>query len=335
MPLPPREPAFALRYGTSNTSPSFSELDGGRDCRNAAHVGKIRQALRDKKLVIVVGAGVSLSAIQPPPSQITWIGLIRNGLQYLEEECSVAAEDKELSHYREILQQSDVSIRTVLRACGYLKDELDHHKQFPTWLQSVFGSLHNSVNCPEIFEALYRFHQNGAKLMTTNYDELLEHHCKLQRVRRLIPEDVRKYEQGSLDGVFHIHGSFQDPKEVVLNAIDYYQVKNSDDMQNLLRTYLGHKTILFIGCGAGLEDPNFDALLEWASTREENIPNHHYLLVRIGDDLRYNPLVALRYGPNYKDLVPFLNRLLDDPASPVERVGLSAASGNGATVSGA
>lgn len=310
-------------------------MDGGRDRRKAEHVEKIRQALCDKNLVIVAGAGVSLSAIQPPPSQITWIGLIRNGLQYLEEECSVAAEDKELSHYREILQQGDVRIRTVLRACDYLKDELDRHKQFPTWLQSVFGSLHNHVNCPEIFEALYRFHQNGAKLMTTNYDELLEHYCKLQRVRRLIPEDVRKYEQGSLDGVFHIHGSFQDPKEVVLNATDYSQVKNSDDMQNLLRTYLGHKTILFIGCGAGLEDPNFDGLLEWASTREENIPNHHYLLVRDGDDLRYSPLITLRYGPSYEDLVPFLNELLDDPAGPVGRMGRSAAGGNGAMLSGA
>jgi hypothetical protein len=186
---------------------------------------------------------------------------------------------------------------------------------FPTWLYSVFGSLHQEVNHPGVFEALRGFHRRGARLMTTNYDELLEQYCGLQRVRCLIPEDVRKYEQRTLDGVFHIYGSFQDPQEVVLDPIGYYQVKTSDAVQNLLKSYLGHNTILFVGCGSGLEDPNFNALLEWASSREENIPNHHYLLARDEDSIRYNPLITLRYGPDYEDLVPYLNALLEDPAN--------------------
>jgi NAD-dependent SIR2 family protein deacetylase len=288
-------------------------MDSGRSRREAEHGDKIRQALRDKKLVIIVGAGISLSATYPSPPRITWTGLIRDGLSYLEDEGFVAEDDEELNFYRAVLQRENTDVRKVLRACGYLKDELDHNRQFPTWLKSVFGSLHRDVNHPEIFEALREFHRRGARLLTTNYDELLEHFCNLQRVRRSILEDLRKYEQGTLDGVFHIHGSFQDPKEVVLDAIGYYQVKNSDDVQNLLKTYLGHNTILFVGCVSGLEDPNFDALLKWASSRDENIPNHHYLLVRDGDSLRYHPLITLKYGRNYEDLVPYLNGLLDDP----------------------
>jgi hypothetical protein len=38
-------------------------------------------------------------------------------------------------------------------------------------------------------------------------------------------------------------------------------------------TFLEFKIILFVGCGSGLEDPNFGALLKWASERQENIPN--------------------------------------------------------------
>ena len=304
-------------------------MDLARNRRKAEAVDKIRQALRDKKLVIIVGAGISLSATHPSPPCITWTGLIQDGLDYLEDGRFVAANDEDLNYYRGVLQRDNANIRTVLRACGYLKDELDHNKQFPTWLQSVFGSLHRAVTHPEVFEALRGFHRRGARLMTTNYDELLEHYCDLQRVRRSIPEDVRKYEQGTLSGVFHIHGSFQDPKDVVLDPIGYYQVKTSDDVQNLLKTYLGHNTILFVGCGSGLEDPNFNALLEWASSRDENIPNHHYLLVRDGDDLRYNPLVTLKYGPNYEDLVPYLNGLLDDPTDALAGVGVSAASISG------
>jgi SIR2-like domain len=104
---------------------------------------------------------------------------------------------------------------------------------------------------PEVLKALRGLHRRGARLMTTNYDELLKHYCDLQRVRRSIPEDVRKYEQDTPNGVFHIHVSFQDPMEVVLDPIGYYQVKTSDDVQNLLNTYLGHSTILFVGCGSG------------------------------------------------------------------------------------
>lgn len=198
--------------------------------RKVEHEEKIRQALRDKKLVIIVGAGISLSATHPSPSRITWTGLIRDGLDYLEHEHIIAEDDVELNHYRAVLQQDNASIRSVLRACSYLKEELDSHRQFSTWLNSVFRSLHKEVTHPEIFDTLRAFHRRGARLMTTNYDELLEHYCDLQRVRRSISEDIRKYEHGTLDGVFHIHGSFQDPQEVVLDSISYYQVKTSDDV---------------------------------------------------------------------------------------------------------
>src|SRR5947207_4652774 len=175
--------------------------------RRIEYEDKLRQSLRNKKLVIIVGAGITLSATNPSNSHITWTGLIQDGLDYLQHEGFVSADDMELNHYRKILQQEKSNIRAVLRSCGYLKDELDFYKQFSTWLNTVFGSLHLEVKHTEILEALRQFHQKGAKLMTTNYDELLEHHCNLQRIRISIPEDVRKYEQGTLDGVFHIHGS--------------------------------------------------------------------------------------------------------------------------------
>jgi NAD-dependent SIR2 family protein deacetylase len=284
------------------------------DYVRAQHVDNIRQALRDKKLVIIVGAGISLSATHPSPLRITWTGLILDGLYYLQENGFAATDNEDLNYYRRVLPRRNVKIQTVLLACSYLKAELDHNKQFPTWLESVFGSLHRDVTHPEILEALREFHKRGARLITTNYDDLLERYCNLQRVSRSMPEDVRKYGQGSLDGIFHIHGSFQDPKEVVLDPIGYYQLKTSDDVQDLLKTYLGHNTILFVGCGSGLEDPNFKVLLKWASSREENIPTNHYLFVRDRDNRRYNPFITLKYGRNYEDLVPYLNALLDDPA---------------------
>src|SRR5436305_9428053 len=99
-------------------------MDSARSRRVSEHVEKIRQALRDKKLVIIVGAGVSLSATHPSPPRITWTGLIRNGLSYLEDEGFVTTDDEELNFYQGLLQRENTDVRKVLRACGYLKDEL-------------------------------------------------------------------------------------------------------------------------------------------------------------------------------------------------------------------
>lgn len=148
------------------------------------------------------------SPFHPSPSRITWTGLIRNGLDYLEDEQFVHSDDEELKFYRSQLQQQSPNLRQVLRACTYLKNELDHHKQYATWLETVFKSLHEDVKNPDILYILGRAHQKGAKLLTTNYDGLLEHFCNLQRIRPSITFEVRKYERGDLNGVFHVHGSF-------------------------------------------------------------------------------------------------------------------------------
>jgi hypothetical protein len=93
-------------------------------------------------------------------------------------------------------------------------------------------------------------------------------------------------------------------------------VTHADEVQNVLQTFLEYRTIVFVGCGSGLEDPNFGALLKWASERHGNIPNRHCLLVRDGDDLNHEMLVRLKYGPNYSDLASYLQCLLDEPLEP-------------------
>ena len=97
-----------------------------------------------------------------------------------------------------------------------------------------------------------------------------------------------------------------------MDTTDYYEVKHSDEVQDILKTFLQYKTILFIGCGSGLEDPNFDTLLRWASERHKNISHRHCLLIRGDDKVKYQPLVRVKYGPRYEDLVVYLKKLLDD-----------------------
>jgi hypothetical protein len=244
---------------------------------------------------------------QPLP-RITWTGLIRNGLDYLISEGYVDKSNRRTNLAYQSLEDPEVD--GILDAASILSHQMKQHGQYPTWLESVFGSLSQEIRYPALLDALNALHDRGATLLTTNYDDVLEKYCGLQRVGRSNKDDVARFRRGDLKGVFHIHGSYHDSHEVVLDTTDYYQVKHSDDLQDMLRSYLQDKTILFIGCGSGLEDPNFEVLLGWISERHKNIPNRHCLLIRDSDSVRFKPLVTVKYGPTHGDLAVYLDKLL-------------------------
>lgn len=248
---------------------------------------------------------------------------MRNGLDYLVSEGYVDRSNRRTRRAYDALE--DPEVNGLLDAANIVSSQMKQHGQFPTWLESVFGNLSQEIRYPALIEVLKALHERGATLLTTNYDDVLEKYCGLQRIGRSNKDDVSRFQRGDLDGVFHIHGSYHDAHEVVLDTTDYYEVKHSDGVQDVLKTFFQYKTILFVGCGSGLEDPNFDALLRWASERQKNIPHWHCLLVRDNDSVKYHPLVRVKYGPRYEDLVVYLKRLLDDQTethSPTASIGL-------------
>jgi hypothetical protein len=281
---------------------------------------RLKNALKDKRLVIIVGAGVTLNATADasgtPLPHLSWVGLIQNGLDYLVKKGFVDAANRRTKRAMESLEEKDTD--SLLDAAHIMVSQLNQRVQFPTWLETVFGNLYQEVRHSAVLEMLKALHERGATLLTTNYDDLLEKSCNLIRIGRSNQADILKFKSRKLDGVFHVHGSYHDPDEIILDRTGYEQIRNSEEVQNILKTFLEYDyTILFVGCGSGLEDPNFDGLLKWARERQEKLPNRHCLLVRNGDALNYVPLVRLEYGDNYKDLAPYLNKLLDDPSQLV------------------
>jgi hypothetical protein len=264
--------------------------------------------------VIITGARVILNVTADetgkPLSRIIWTGLIRNGLDYLVSEGYVDKSSRPTKWAYEALEDPEVD--GLLNAANILSSQMKRHGQYPTWLESVFGSLSQQVRHPALLDVLKALHDRGATLLTTNYDDVLEKYYGLQRVGRSNKDNVSRFRRGDLTRVFHIHGSYHDSHEVVLDTTDYYEVKHSDVVQDVLKTYLQYKTILFIGCGSGLEDPNFEALLKWASERHKNIPNRHCLLVQDDDSIKCEPLIRVKYGPRHEDLAMYLTRLLGD-----------------------
>jgi hypothetical protein len=276
--------------------------------------------VKDKRLVIIVGAGVTLNAtsdaLGKPLPRLTWTGLIRNGLDYLVNGSYVNAANRRTAQAYSSLGHGDPD--SLLDAANIMASQMRQNGQLPTWLESVFGSLYSEVRHQAVLEALQALHKSGVTLLTTNHDDILEKACSLRHIGRSNRDEILEFKRGDLDGVFHIHGSYHEPQEVVLDTTGYYQVTHSDEVQNLLKAFLEFNTILFVGCGSELEDPNFSTLLKWASERQENIPNRHCLLVRDGDSLNHRLLVRVKYGLEYEDLGSYLKRLLDQPSQATQ-----------------
>ncbi|HEX3111302.1 MAG TPA: tetratricopeptide repeat protein, partial [Thermoanaerobaculia bacterium] len=117
-------------------------------------------------------------------------------------------------------------------------------------------------------------------------------------------------------GVLHFHGYYEAPGSVVLGVRSYDTLLASRQAQAIQQAIAARYTLLFIGCGDGLTDPNFGALLEWSKELLSGSIYSHYALVRKGETRPKAPHVKfVEYGEKYEDLPPFIRAKLATPHS--------------------
>jgi hypothetical protein len=67
---------------------------------------------------------------------------------------------------------------------------------------------------------------------------------------------------------------------VILGIRSYEEVLGDAHAQTMQRAIRSLKTLLFVGCGEGLHDPNFGALLEWTCKVFPGAEYRHFRLAR-------------------------------------------------------
>jgi hypothetical protein len=107
---------------------------------------------------------------------------------------------------------------------------------------------------------LKKLYENNAILLTINYDDILKKYYNLKHIGGSKIEDIIKFRRGNLNEIFYIYKNYYDPQKIILNTINYYQIRKSNEIQNIFKAFLNDKTILFIRYRSELEDPNFDDL---------------------------------------------------------------------------
>jgi hypothetical protein len=87
-----------------------------------------------------------------PLSRLTWTGLIQNRLDYLVTDGYIDASSRRTRRAYAMLEETDTD--SLLDAANVIVDQLEKHRQFPTWLKTVFNSLDQEVRHPATLEVL-------------------------------------------------------------------------------------------------------------------------------------------------------------------------------------
>ena len=179
--------------------------------------------------------------------------------------------------------------------------------EYGLWLTDSVGAL--KLNDRQTIQAILSW---KTRVATTNYDNLFEDVSGLRPVVWNEGQLALQVLRGDLPGILHLHGHYLFANSVIFGARTYEDICRDVRAQNLLRSILTRDTVVFVGCGAGVDDPNFGSLLEWSRGALRSCVHTHYHLVRQSElkavaaqyqGLRVTPVV---YGENYSDLGPFL-----------------------------
>lgn len=283
-------------------------------------IEKLHRELALGKVVTIVGTGVSVAAC--PTLKVdgwgvaTWPGLVGHGVEFCVSRGLMTQDEA-------VALRSLVAVGTTSLLINAAEDISERMREsslgvFRGWLEDTIGKIVLPVGAttPALLSVLKNL---PGILATLNYDNLLEAATGYKPVTWDQAHQVQKVLRGEAPlSVLHLHGHYESPNSVVLGKTSYSKVKNDAHASVVLKSFAIHQTMLFVGCGDTVLDPNFARLIEWAKEALADVAPRHYILCRHADvenfqeKLRTAPwLQPLSYGERYDELVPFLQSLID------------------------
>lgn len=159
---------------------------------------------------------------------------------------------------------------------------------------------------------------------TLNYDHLLEQATSLPPITWQEADAVQEVLRGNRKAILHLHGEYRRPESVVLGLASYQKAKDDPHAKAILQCFTLDKTLLFVGCGDTVLDPNFQQLIAWGTEALQDVVPRHRLhcraseLAAVQQTLTPAPwLQPIAYGDDYAELGPFLRSLVPAGAAAV------------------
>jgi len=269
-----------------------------------AHINELKTAVRERKLIIVAGAGVSKDAGLP-----LWTELLQERMPvFLESRGPQGKETAELLRTvaaRFPLQAADIWWNWLYAQEG--RAPISH------FFEETFLKEKKPTRTHEQIVELCRLSSSG--VVTTNFDCLFEAHAPDLRVRTQADSDLGLLlKPGGIKFLFKLHGTADKVETVVLTATQYGQQSLREAYKALFSAIQIQHALLFVGYGG--RDPDLDHLRKQLVSRfSGNIPNIYMLLDRpdgvLCETLRRDRVIVAEFD-GQRDGYGVINRLLEE-----------------------
>lgn len=251
------------------------------------------------EIVYLCGAGASMALGN---HVLSWPRWILAGKAFLSAE-----EQDELDRAMGAWSTSE-----LINAAGYLLKTLKGKNQYRPFMDATIGSL-RPANA-ELAEALNNIWRSGDRIATTNYDLLIESAIKAESVTHQSPGQILSVISNKAGNkVIHLHGAY-DPAhgvdDIIADNAQYDAILSNAGAQ-FIQQLLGTRTIIIVGCGGTVEDPNLSGFMSFIVEKlgVRDVP--YFYLMREGDGVPDLPpnAVPVFYGDEYGDLPAFMEEL--------------------------
>ena len=287
----------------------------------------ITDAIKKFKLVIFIGAGVSISQGYP-----NWNNYIEHLIKYWQGQVLSESGEKKLGREHhlifDLISKSYISNKRKVDLVNYELKKIfgeDFEKRRLDFEKSYFKNLlpYSMVN--QTVESLASL---NAIFITSNYDYEIENHIKRLKNDVVTINDLNEFTKNKngrlrFGDVLHIHGTPDcDVKYFVSSSADYSKtyLRNRNNFENLVTWFKEtNPTVLFIG--AGLEEDEILSLLcedsrNYALMKSENTGNQradeHFRDIFEEFFSSENHTQIIWYGDKFEDLPAFVKKLVAD-----------------------
>lgn len=239
-------------------------------------------------LFVIIGAGVSIATTRHTQSEerraVGWIDLLKKCCAFAQR-TALDVHQLELKDIKTQLDNPRISVAQYIRSTGELERILVKNNVFGDFFREQFGLAQQALRSDSSFErhALYRqlkhLQKAGARLITLNYDTLLELAIRLRPIDWTSNNsDVTTFFTSSNpsfdDLVMHLHGRWNDVNSVIFGQESYDRILGNrpahpavhpDSVKTIrdrLTIAFADQHVLFVGCGNTTSDPHFAQIFE-------------------------------------------------------------------------
>lgn len=273
---------------------------------------ELMEVINQGNATFFIGTGVSVGATYNTANgqYASWVGLIKNGIDYVV--AKRIRDDVWKQQQLEDLAQNEAE--SYIAVATEVETALKSRNEYADWLRQSVGSL--KAEHTNVLNELVQLTQNN-RVMTTNYDDLLENTLGWPTVDWTDPKAFQRAMLGLDDAVMHLHGHWQNPNSVVFGQTSYDDVASDAHTQFLFRNIIQSRSLVFVGCGETLFDYNVGRALKDAIDEADILNLTHYWLVlnkeldalqqRLDNEFGKNHRIRiLPYGNKHSELGPFL-----------------------------